>query len=160
MAMVVQHDCRKPLPLPNGIVDHVLCSHFLEHVFPDEADQILQDFYRVLKEGGTLHIVVPDLEAQVSSYRQAKKKGNPAAADDFIQATLLTTKTRGSKTFRLLEAIGGFGLQHRWMYDNASILERIRNAGFDLLERNRTPSKHYRAGDDSVHVVAQKRVVH
>src|SRR5687767_7601882 len=33
-ALLLKHDCRKPLPLPEGVADHILCSHFLEHVFP------------------------------------------------------------------------------------------------------------------------------
>jgi len=47
-AYIQKHDCRKPLPFENKSVDHILCSHFLEHVFPDEADKILKDYERVL----------------------------------------------------------------------------------------------------------------
>ena len=51
-APMFRHDCRRRLPVPDHSVDHVLCSHFLEHVFPDEAGLILKDFHRVLKPGG------------------------------------------------------------------------------------------------------------
>src|SRR5687767_7132017 len=36
-ASVMRHDCRKPVPLPDECVDHILCSHFLEHVKSVEA---------------------------------------------------------------------------------------------------------------------------
>src|SRR4051812_34753945 len=52
-ALLVRHDCRQPLTFPDGSVDHILCSHFLEHVYPKEAATILRDFYRVLTKGGT-----------------------------------------------------------------------------------------------------------
>ena len=29
---MIQHDCRKKLPFADSSVDHILCSHFLEHV--------------------------------------------------------------------------------------------------------------------------------
>ena len=45
LAPVMLHDCRQRLPFANESVDHILCSHFLEHVYPDEASQILADFY-------------------------------------------------------------------------------------------------------------------
>lgn len=155
-APMLQHDCRKALPLPDGSADHVLCSHFLEHVYPAEADAVLRDFYRVLKRDGTIHIIVPDLAGQASAYAKRKEQGDPAAADEFVKATLLTTEARGSVKFRMMEALGQFGLQHRWMYDHASISARIANAGFEIVGENDTPSRDFRAGDNSVHVVARK----
>jgi hypothetical protein len=46
-APFARHDCRKRLPLPDSSVDHILCSHFLEHVYPNEAAAILEDFHRL-----------------------------------------------------------------------------------------------------------------
>jgi hypothetical protein len=34
-AVFVRWDCRKPLELPANSVDYILCSHFIEHVYPD-----------------------------------------------------------------------------------------------------------------------------
>jgi SAM-dependent methyltransferase len=152
----VRHDCRKPLPVPDSSIDHILCSHFLEHVYPDEAVAILTDFRRALKPGATMHIIVPDLEAQIHSYLDRRRAGSPAAADDFVRESLLSSPQRGSLKYRILEFLGGFGLQHRWMYDQVSIASRIKELNFLVLDRNDTPSKTVRANDGSVHIVAQK----
>lgn len=153
---LVRHDCRKALPLPASSADHILCSHFLEHVHPDEALSILQDFARVLKADGTLHIIVPDLHAQVAGYMRDRAEGIASAADDFIRKTLLSTPTRGSTTFRILEATGQFGLTHRWMYDEGSMRQLVERAGFRVDTNIRTPSDHVRAKDGiSVHVKAK-----
>jgi hypothetical protein len=32
-AILLRCNCKNPLPFPDGSVDHILCSHFLEHVF-------------------------------------------------------------------------------------------------------------------------------
>lgn len=154
-APMFRHDCRKRLPVPDHSVDHVLCSHFLEHVFPDEASLILKDFYRALKPGATAHIIVPDLAVQVDAYVAARKTDR-AAANDFMRHSLLSKERRGSLLYRLLELQGGFGLQHRWMYDQASMEEQVKAAGFVLLAANETPSADWRKGDDSVHVIARK----
>lgn len=156
-ALLLRHDCRKLLFLPDNSVDHILCSHFLEHVFPVEMDRIIGDFCRVLRNNGTLHVIVPDLLEQARRYLAANAEGNPAAADQFVEDTLLSRESRGSFRYRLLEFHGGLGLQHRWMYDYASMAERLRRAGFSILERNETPSKEFRLNDGSVHVIARKR---
>ena len=157
-ASMLRHDCRKPLPLPDSSVDHVLCSHFLEHVFPDEAAAILKDFHRVLKPGATVHIIVPDIAAQIAGYQLARKT-DPKAADEFVRQSLLSKGNRGSVLYRLLELQGGFGLQHRWMYDQASMEAKVKEAGFILMDANDTPSAEWRKDDESVHVVAQRSAV-
>jgi SAM-dependent methyltransferase len=158
-ATVVRRDCRKPLPVLNGEADHILCSHFLEHVYPREMEMILRDFHRALKPGGTLHVIVPDLKWEIDQYLKVYGNGDHYAADAFLDTTLLSRKDRGSLKYRFLEFSGGLGLRHRWMYDRFSISARIREAGFNLLDTNDTPSKHFREQDEySVHVVGQKAV--
>lgn len=153
---LLRHDCRKSLPLPPASADHILCSHFLEHVHPDEALAIVQDFARVLKPGGTLHVIVPDLYLQVQAYLRDKDK-SASAADEFVQKTLLSTPTRGSAKFRILEATGQFGLTHRWMYDGASMSKMMNLAGLHVDPTLATPSDHVRRNDGvSVHVRASK----
>lgn len=153
------HDCRKRLPLPDNAADHILCSHFLEHVFPDECSQVLRDFHRVLKPGATLHVIVPDLAVQAETYLKRRRAREKGAADAFVKEMLLTTEKRGSTRYRVLEGLGAFGLQHRWMYDKDTITDKVVEAGFALVETNDTPSTSFREGDDSVHVVARKAIV-
>ncbi len=155
-AVLIRHDCRRPLPLPDGVADHILCSHFLEHVYPVEAEEIIRGFFRVLKEGGTIHVIVPDLREQARKYLNMAGGGAPEAADEFVRETLLGKETAGTLRYRLLEFLGGFGLQHRWMYDGPSMTLRLQRAGFTILNTNETPSRHYRQGDGSVHVVVRK----
>jgi predicted SAM-dependent methyltransferase len=155
--ILLGHDCRKRLPFPDASVDHVLCSHFLEHVHPVEMERIVRDFRRVLRSGATVHLVLPDLALQVSEYVERKRAGDAAAADDFVRRTLLSREARGRLRYRLLEFTGAFGLQHRWMYDRESLAARVAALGFELLSENRTPSRDYRRDDgESLHVVGRK----
>lgn len=153
-ATLIRRDCRRPLPFPANSVDHIVCSHFLEHVYPVEMETIVRDFHRALRPGGTLHVIVPDLALQANRYFQAVPR--TFAADEFITQTLLSRRSRGSVRYRLLEFAGGFGLQHRWMYDEFSLSARLTEIGFEIQATNDTPSRSFREGDDSLHVVARK----
>jgi len=155
-ANLQQHDCRKKLKFGDNTVDHVLCSHFLEHVYLEETKTILSDFNRVLKPGGTLHIIVPDLNHIVGQYLERTNSGDAKAGDNFIVDSLLSRTTRGSLRYRLMELHGGFGLQHRWMYDRASMAYHIINTGFKIDDSLDVPSDAFRKNDDSVHIRAIK----
>ncbi len=152
-AAVVVHDCRRRLPYPDESVDHILCSHFIEHVYPDEAVRILADFYRVVRPGGTVHIIVPDLENLVRSYLE-----RVTSADELIEATIFSSPRRPSRKYRVLEFLGFEGLRHRWMYDLPGITRRVMQAGFQAADLASLPSKAVRTedGPESIHVAARK----
>lgn len=154
--LLIKHDCRKRLPFPSCSVDHILCSHFLEHVFPVEMEKIVGDFHRVLKVGASLHVIVPDLNLLVTQYLHNRKAGLSNAADQFVIDSLLSRERRGTLKYRFLEFIGGYGLQHYWMYDHASMAEKLEKIGFRVMEVNDSPSKNFRLNDGSVHLLVCK----
>lgn len=45
-----------------GEFDAVLCQHALEHLYPHEVSNALNEFRRVLKPGGHVIVFVPDLQ--------------------------------------------------------------------------------------------------
>ena len=152
--ILLEHDCKKKLKFQDNTIDHILCSHFLEHVYPDEAIQILLDFKRVLKPEGTLHLILPDLRYLVDNYIGTN---NPEAADYFVRNTILTKDNRPSLKYRILEFIGSYGLQHYWMYDQNSMTLRLENCGFKIIDGSNVPSSDYRKNDlISFHLIAKK----
>jgi predicted SAM-dependent methyltransferase len=118
--------------------------------------EILADFHRVLKPGGTLHVIVPDLHKIAVEYVESYMKGDDEAADQFISNSILSKSNRGKLRYRLMEFHGGFGLQHRWMYDQNSMRKYVTNSGFEVKDHLDVPSKDFRKNDDSVHVFAVK----
>lgn len=61
-------DVRKGLPFADRIFDAVYCSHVLEHLDRSAARDLLAQMHRVLAPGGTIRVVVPDLEAIAREY--------------------------------------------------------------------------------------------
>jgi len=106
--------------------------------------------------GKSLHVILPSLQEQVKRYLSAKNNGNPEAADLFIKETLLSRENRGSFKYRLLESFGNYGLQHRWMYDDSSMILRLESAGFHITENYDVPSKNFRLDDGSLHIIVVK----
>jgi len=152
-----RYDCRRPLHAGQARVDHILCSHFLEHVYPNEARAILAGFYEVLKPGGTVHLIVPDLRKLALDYIRGESSSGGRASDQFLRELLLSQPRAPSWRYRAMELLGFEGLQHRWMYDRESLEEEVREAGFSLRVTNDTPSLHVRKDDPkSLHVVAEK----
>jgi SAM-dependent methyltransferase len=49
------------LPFPDGFAAHVFSSHCLEHFGRWEAADVLKEWARVLKPGGTMRLIVPDV---------------------------------------------------------------------------------------------------
>jgi SAM-dependent methyltransferase len=45
-----------------GLFDVVFCCHALEHLYPHQLYYAITEFYRVLRPGGHVIILVPDLE--------------------------------------------------------------------------------------------------
>lgn len=66
--LVRAYDLRKGLPYPDGTFDACYSSHVLEHFSRDEARALLQESWRVLRPGGAIRVVVPDLESIARNY--------------------------------------------------------------------------------------------
>jgi len=68
---VIAHDLRRGFPHAADSFDAVYGSHVLEHLDPQAGMRLLQECFRVLKPGGIVRIVVPDLETMARLYLQS-----------------------------------------------------------------------------------------
>jgi predicted SAM-dependent methyltransferase len=62
------HDLLRGLPYEDGRFDVVYHSQVLEHIPKDKALAFMRECFRVLAPGGTLRVVVPDLENIAREY--------------------------------------------------------------------------------------------
>ncbi len=61
-------DLRYPINCPDNIVDGIYSGHTLEHLYPNEAEALLKEIFRILRPSSWLRINVPDIEIAVNFY--------------------------------------------------------------------------------------------
>jgi predicted SAM-dependent methyltransferase len=62
------HDLRHGIPYSDSVADVCYSSHVIEHMSPDGARAFVGEQHRVLKPGGIIRAVVPDLEVICRNY--------------------------------------------------------------------------------------------
>lgn len=67
---VIGYNILKGLPFETGSFDVVYHSHILEHLSRVDGQTLMQECYRVLKPGGVIRVVVPDLAYSCRLYLQ------------------------------------------------------------------------------------------
>lgn len=74
----------KRLPIKQEIADLVYSSHFLEHIPRPKVNDFLNEILRILKPGGVVRFVLPDLENMANSYVNLRKQGDHQKADFLV----------------------------------------------------------------------------
>ena len=121
-------DVRAALPVGTGTADGVYASHVLEHLSRADVPVALAEMYRMLRAGGILRLIVPDLAARAERYR---REGD---ADAFMRSLNMAGAARarglGGRTRAALGLSG-----HRWMYDEVLMGAVLGEAGFCGVRR-------------------------
>lgn len=140
----VHHDAALGLPFADGVADFVYSSHFLEHLFKEEAQHVLRESFRVLKPGGVIRVCVPDLAHALSLYGAGRKR-------EMLE------------NYFFVEDRSSYLARHKYMYDFELLKTGIEAAGFTNVRRNayregRTPDigRLDNRPDETLFVEAQK----
>jgi predicted SAM-dependent methyltransferase len=126
------------LPFAPGSARFIFVSHMLEHLyFPAEVKPFLAELRRVLAPGGTVRIVVPDIEQCIAAYTSNDRSffasrretwswwpENATRLEDF-----LAYAGAGPEPAWLFEA-------HKYGYDFETLERVLGNAGFSAVVRS------------------------
>ena len=83
---VIAHNLITGIPFPADSYNVVYHSHVLEHFSKPDAVNFMNECYRVLKAGGIIRVIVPDLEQIVREYLlnlEKAKEGDEQATDNY-----------------------------------------------------------------------------
>lgn len=114
------------IPWPDASVEALYSSHMVEHLDGREARAFLAEASRVLKPGGVIRLVVPDLARLVSTYTKTRN------ADECVRRTNLSQPRRAGFLARLHNALLG-PRHHLWMYDGDSLSVLLGEAALEML---------------------------
>ncbi|MBN1600232.1 MAG: methyltransferase domain-containing protein [Chitinispirillaceae bacterium] len=123
------HDLTRKLPWADSSIDTVYSSHTLEHFNKEDGRRLLSECQRVLRQGGILRIVVPDLMYEVTEYIEGR-----TLADDFIERLGVLNGTTNRTLKSKLTTF--FQFPHKCMYDNSRLIEIFNEIGFDAYKKN------------------------
>ena len=125
----IRLDLRRPFPFPPGSATIVYAEHFLEHLdYPDCASDFLRECRRVLKPGGILSLVVPDIELVLRStvlggtpqYYDAQRCWHPPHLQTQIEHVNYNFRQDG---------------EHRYSYDFETLSRLLTHTGFTEITR-------------------------
>jgi ubiquinone/menaquinone biosynthesis C-methylase UbiE len=131
------HDLTKPLPFATNRFSVIYASHVLEHLYLKDAQDLLLECRRVLKPGGLVRIVVPDLRSMAAAYLKNKggedfcSTAKELPADKFNERLSFRSPfpPTGSPLYKLYTLWKDFH-HHKWMYDSESLTHYVEAAGF------------------------------
>jgi SAM-dependent methyltransferase len=131
------HDLTKRLPFEDNTVSVIYGAHVLEHLYLADAQRLLGECKRVLRPGGVIRLVVPDLRSMVTNYLKNKNGGSPSASEKIAAADRLNEKLgfrspappTGNALFKFYYLWKDFH-HHKWMYDSDSLIHYLADAGF------------------------------
>jgi len=122
------HDLSRRFPWENNTVDIIYCSHTLEHFTRDAGRKFIAECHRVLRRGGILRIVVPDLRDFVADYCEGRLR-----ADEFVEKLDVLYGSNSSPLKDRLAPLIQF--PHKCMYDTPTLMGILREVGFEVASR-------------------------
>jgi predicted SAM-dependent methyltransferase len=126
---VVRFDCRRHLPFADRSVRGLKAEHFVEHLDPrEDLPAFLAECRRVLAPDGVLRIAVPDAGRYLRAYCDGSREAFAALGVTAWPADLPTRMDLVNHVFHQWS-------EHRWAYDEETLVDRLRRAGFAQVER-------------------------
>lgn len=122
------HNLTTKFPWKDDSAHIVYSSHTLEHLSREEGLKFLKECHRVLRKGGIIRIVVPDLKHFVEEY----SKGKVRAVEFVEKLGVLYGHNKNPVKNRLSRFIK---FPHKCMYDSPALLTILHDIGFEVRKR-------------------------
>lgn len=118
-------DLRYPFLIDDAVFDGIFTEHTLEHLSYGEVARVLAECWRILKPGGMIRIIVPDLSIFVENYMLQ----NEGWFKDWEREVL---KPRGRSMISRMEALSFVTQEygHRSAWDFETMAGFLTRAGF------------------------------
>jgi predicted SAM-dependent methyltransferase len=129
VAGAIYLDVTRHLPFPDASLHYVYGEHVIEHVSERAARRLLAEALRVLRPGGVLRLTTPDVEKLIAMY-----EGRGPIEWREYAGWLAEARERYTQPAQLLnDQMRLWG--HRYVYDEADLTQRLREAGFSEVRR-------------------------
>jgi predicted SAM-dependent methyltransferase len=124
-------DLERPLPLPDRSFAYAFGEHVIEHIAEHRVARLLAELHRVLRPGGVLRLVTPDLRKLIALYEDRSDVVSRAEYGAWLSG--VTGKRYDQPAQMLNDNLRLWG--HRYIYDFDDLRARLLTAGFASVQR-------------------------
>lgn len=127
-------DATKPFPFDPETFDYVYCEHMIEHISYTQGLRMLAECLRVLKPGGKIRVVTPDLYFITGLCRRDK---SPLQTEYIKHATdrwMDERPPRYDAPFVVNNHFYSWG--HQFLYDEETLRDSLITAGFTTITQH------------------------
>ncbi|MEO8114129.1 MAG: methyltransferase domain-containing protein [Phenylobacterium sp.] len=130
---VMLMDAARPFPFADGTFDCIYTEHMIEHVSYEEGALMLRECHRVLRPGGVIRIVTPDLVASLGLYGDA-----PTAIQQRYLSWFYDTFLPPDQPRTPAAVVNAMFRQwgHQFIYDEMVLADAMRAAGFGSVVKH------------------------
>lgn len=135
---VINRNIDKGLPLRDNSVENIYSSHFIEHLSLTQAKFYFKEAYRVLKPGGIMRTVCPDISIWIKKvyerddsffFDQYKKQLDI----DYWENVVYKEQDSIVSPIQIFNSmVHNWG--HKWMWDVESLSRELQQAGFKTVK--------------------------
>lgn len=130
------YDCRQSLPFPDNSVKGIFSEHFFEHIdYVEEVPNFLNECYRVLKVGGVIRLIVPDIEKYLQAYCKEGWEDLTTIRPLDSERTDFYFKHRYNTKMELINFVFRQQYEHKYAYDYATLEFLLYKHGFSIVKR-------------------------
>ena len=119
----VAADLTREMPFRSASIDFIHSEDFIEHVDADAGRLVLRECHRILRTGGVMRLLTPDLRAIVEEVYLHRDRRHLRWCGVNLQT---------SDPCEALNMHMRMGGEHRFLYDDEHLTKELRDAGFQV----------------------------
>lgn len=129
-------DIKHGIPFPDNSLEGIYSSHFIEHLDYQTAIHYLTESFRVLKPGGIIRTICPDMSIWVNKLYDNDKEFfrvyKELISNEFTQNTTKDFHTKLTSNIQLFNAMI-YNWGHKWMWDLESLSLELSKIGYSRV---------------------------
>jgi predicted SAM-dependent methyltransferase len=128
---VMWMDATQPFPFPDGTFHYVYSEHMIEHVPYEKGAHMLRECFRVMRQGGAIRLITPDLSAILGLHSPELSAEQERYLQWFCQTFVPERPPSAASAINAMVRLWG----HQFIYDEQTLAETMRSAGFTSIHR-------------------------
>jgi predicted SAM-dependent methyltransferase len=129
---VMRMDATQQFPFDDETFQYIYAEHMIEHVPYEKGVYMLRECHRVMRKGGVIRVITPDLAAIIGLYRSNLCDDQQEYLMWFCK-TFVPQDCPPKATFAINAMFRQWG--HQFIYDEETLADAMHTAGFSSVTR-------------------------